>query len=147
MAKHEQQIGALCFRQTGKRELSILLVTSRDTGRWVIPKGWPIKGKKLHRSAAIEALEEAGVEGAVGNKPLGQFVYDKREKNRSTTISVTVYPLHVKKQQPRWPEHRERRRKWFAADVAATKVDEPELSALMEAAAESSRRGEFPFKA
>lgn len=106
-----------------------------------------MKGKKPHRAAAIEALEEAGVEGPVGSKPLGEFSYDKREKARSRKVAVTVYPLRVTKQKARWLEDRERRRKWFSAEVAASKVDEPELSALMEALAESARSGEFSFKA
>ncbi len=106
-----------------------------------------MKGTKPHRAAALEALEEAGVEGAIGSKPLGQFPYDKREKTRSTTIEVTVYPLHVKKQKPRWREDHERRRRWFSAEVAASKVDEPELSELMVALAKRDRCVGFPFKA
>jgi 8-oxo-dGTP pyrophosphatase MutT (NUDIX family) len=69
------QYGALPFRRTP--DLEILLVTSRDTGRWVIPKGWPMKSKSRRAAAAIEALEEAGVEGEVGRQPLGAYIYDK----------------------------------------------------------------------
>jgi ADP-ribose pyrophosphatase YjhB (NUDIX family) len=38
----------------------VLLVTSRETGRWIIPKGGPIKGFKPAKTAAREAYEDAG---------------------------------------------------------------------------------------
>jgi 8-oxo-dGTP pyrophosphatase MutT (NUDIX family) len=53
------------------------LVTTRRTKRWIIPKGWPIKGLKPSKTAAREAFEEAGVSGRVGAKPLGVFTYEK----------------------------------------------------------------------
>jgi 8-oxo-dGTP pyrophosphatase MutT (NUDIX family) len=64
-----------------KFRTEVLLVTSRDTRRWIIPKGWPQKGKAPHRAAAREAFEEAGVVGAVGRRPVGSFAYEKRFKN------------------------------------------------------------------
>ena len=57
-----------------------MLVTSRGTGRWIIPKGWPMKRKAPHAAAAREALEEAGVVGEVQSSPLGSYSYEKRLK-------------------------------------------------------------------
>src|SRR5690349_11794400 len=69
-----QQYGAVCFRYVGNEDqIEILLITSRESHRWVIPKGWPIKKKKPFETAAIEAFEEAGVEGRVRKKPIGRY--------------------------------------------------------------------------
>lgn len=145
MPQRAHQVGALCFRRTGKRTLDILLVTSRDTGRWVIPKGWPENDRGMHRCAAREALEEAGVVGDVGAKPVGQYPYEKREKVGSKLLNVAVYPLQVRRQRRQWPEDGERTRKWFSIGVAADKVDEPELAELMNALAKRVRRGKEPL--
>src|SRR4051794_32208259 len=86
------QIGALPFRVIdGKFE--ILLVTSRETKRWLIPKGWPMKGKKPYKAAAQEAAEEAGVKGRIGDKPIGHYDYWKRRVEHFDLCRVEVYPL------------------------------------------------------
>ena len=82
-----------------------MLVTSRETGRWIIPKGWPKKRKTPYASAAREALEEAGVVGKVGKDPIGSYSYKKRLKNGAVVAcDVQVFPLKVKRQQTSWPE-------------------------------------------
>jgi 8-oxo-dGTP pyrophosphatase MutT (NUDIX family) len=125
------QFGALPWRR-GKG-LEVLLVTSRESRRWVIPKGWPIKGRKPHTWAAREALEEAGVTGRIGKKALGSYGYVKRLKNGAPLeCRVQVFPLRVERQRKRWPEQRERAFRWFAASEAATAVAEPELRRLIE---------------
>src|SRR5205085_5647367 len=86
------QSAALPWRRTGKGDLEVLLITSRETRRWVIPKGWPIKGKSSAKSAAREAFEEAGVTGKVKKSPVGTYAYDKRLKNgRLQRVRVTVF--------------------------------------------------------
>ena len=91
------QVAALPFRiKDGKIE--VLLVTSRETKRWLIPKGWPMKGKKPHKAAAQEAEEEAGVKGEIKNKPLGSYDYWKRRAAHFDLCRVNVYPLEVSKQ-------------------------------------------------
>lgn len=147
MSKITFQVGALCVRRRGKKDLSILLVTSRDTGRWVIPKGWPKKGAELHKSAEREAFEEAGVQGSVGCKPIGEYVYKKRDGTSARQLAVKVFPLLVKKQCNDWPEKKERKRKWFPVSFAAQKVDEPELTALIKGLSSGLKRGELPIKA
>ena len=82
----------------------MLLVTSRETKRWLIPKGWPIKGKKPHKAAAQEAEEEAGVKGEIKNKPLGYYDYWKRRAEHFDLCRVKVYPLEVSKQLKTWRE-------------------------------------------
>jgi 8-oxo-dGTP pyrophosphatase MutT (NUDIX family) len=112
--------------------VQVLLVTSRDTGRWVIPKGWPCDHLGPDASAAREAWEEAGVEGQIDPRCLGVFTYDKIMRPKpSVPCVVGVYGLRVQKLQRRFPERSERRRKWFTLDKAARKVAEPELRALM----------------
>jgi 8-oxo-dGTP pyrophosphatase MutT (NUDIX family) len=109
-----------------------MLVTSRETRRWIIPKGWPKKGKSPHHSAAREAFEEAGVVGAVARRPVGSFSYGKRLKNGGAIVcEVRVFPLEVRRQNKQWPEKQERVVKWLSAPQAAEKVKEPKLSAII----------------
>jgi len=114
--------------------LEILLITSRETGRWVLPKGWPMKGKAAHAAAAREALEEAGVRGKVGKSAVGRYTYGKRLSNGAVlTCTVEVYPLAVERQMSRWREQGQRTLSWFSPQDAANLVDEAELASLIEA--------------
>src|SRR4051812_35680001 len=96
------QVGALCVRRQDDGSCQVLLVTSRDTGRWIIPKGWKAKRLKDHEAAAREAKEEAGVRGKVKSKPIGTYTYDKAESTRS--LRVAVYLMLVRREKNRWPE-------------------------------------------
>ncbi len=131
MTKSRIQVGALCLKIADKSRLHVLLVTSRDTGRWVIPKGWPENGDSLSGAALREAFEEAGVRGTVGASPIGKYSYPKREKNSERELDVSVYLLFVNELAPNWPEEDQRERRWFDLESAAKEVDEPELSAIM----------------
>ncbi|MEH6774219.1 MAG: NUDIX hydrolase [Cereibacter changlensis] len=129
------QYAALCWRLDAGR-VQVLLITSRDTGRWVIPKGWQVEGLSPAQSAAREAFEEAGVRGAVSDASLGHYHYDKalcRRPGREDHVAcvVTVYPLQVADLASRFPERGQRKRKWFAPEKAARRVAEPELRALL----------------
>jgi len=125
------QYAALPWRQAGRR-LEILLITSRETRRWVIPKGWPIKGKSSAKSAAREAFEEAGVRGKLKKKPVGAYAYDKRLKNgRLQRVRVTVFALEVQEEADVFPEAAQREKQWSAPEDAARAVDEPELMVLL----------------
>jgi 8-oxo-dGTP pyrophosphatase MutT (NUDIX family) len=109
-----------------------MLVTSRETQRWIIPKGWPQKGKAPHHSAAREAFEEAGVVGAVGRRSVGSFPYEKRLKNGGVVVcEVHVFPLKVTRQSKQWPEKGQRDVKWLSAKEAAKTVQEPMLSEII----------------
>ena len=129
------QYAALCWRMNRGR-VEVLLITSRDTGRWVLPKGWPMAGLDPAAAAAREAWEEAGVTGDVTPEPLGLYTYAKVMKDaEDLPCAVTVFPLRVALLAARFPERKERRRKWFSAAKAARKVAEPELCALLESLA------------
>ena len=125
------QCGALCWRMRGSKP-EILLITSRDTGRWVIPKGWPMEGKSLAEAAAQEAWEEAGVEGGSDLLPVGAFAYRKGlPGDRSVPCVVEVFALRVDRLASKFPEKGQRQRKWFAPEKAAKNVAEPELRRLI----------------
>ena len=126
-----QQIAALPYRIGNEGALEVLLVTSRETGRWIIPKGWPMKNKKPHKAAAQEAVEEAGVKGTVASTPVGRYRYWKRRTRDFVLCEVNVYPLEVSKQLKTWPERGQRDVRWFTPDEAALHIDEPELAALV----------------
>jgi 8-oxo-dGTP pyrophosphatase MutT (NUDIX family) len=125
-----RQIAALCWRLR-KGVMQVLLISSRDTGRWVIPKGWPIDGMNPAAAAAREAWEEAGAEGRVAEVELGAFGYDKQLKTASIPCSVSVFALQVRRLAHRFPEHKQRLRRWVAPEEAAKLVQEPGLQALL----------------
>jgi len=121
-----RQYAALPFRQG--EVLEVLLVSSRETRRWILPKGWPMKGRKPHAAAAREALEEAGIVGKVSKESIGVYHYMKRMKNGANTLcSVTVFPLRVERQRKTWPEQHQRTTRWFGLEEAANLVSEKEL--------------------
>lgn len=128
----QKQVGALPYRKNGK-VLEVLFVTSRETKRWVIPKGWPMRGKKDWNAAAQEAFEEAGVEGNMGRKSIGTYRYVKRRKAGDVECDVTVFLLEVMHRFSEWPESSERRRKWFPIAEAVKRVDEEGLQAIIQA--------------
>ncbi len=126
------QVGALCWRRGPGGVPKILLITSRDTGRWVIPKGWPMRKRTDAEAAAREAYEEAGVKGAIVERGLGLFSYEKGlGQGRRMTCVVRVFALEVREMLRTYPETGQRRMKWFSRDKAARRVAEPELAALI----------------
>lgn len=132
MADLGEQIAALPVRRDDKDQVKVLMVTSRDTGRWVMPKGWTIDGKKPWAAAEIEALEEAGAKGRMSKKMLGTYRYPKVLDDGSVLpCLVEVYPMFVEKLLRDWKERGQRRRKWFSPRAAAKRVDEPELAELL----------------
>lgn len=126
-----QQYAALCYRIKKKNGLEVLLLTSRDTGRWVIPKGWPMTNKKSHAVAEREAFEEAGVKGKVEREPLGSYGYHKGlAQGLKVFCRVQVHVLKVESMLDDFPEKGSRRLEWVSCTEAASRVNEPELKAL-----------------
>jgi 8-oxo-dGTP pyrophosphatase MutT (NUDIX family) len=125
------QVAALPLRVGDDGVMRVLLLTSRETRRWVIPKGWPMKGHKPHQAAAQEAREEAGVIGQAAKKPIGTYTYFKRREAHFDVCRVDVYVLAVKKQLKTWREKDQREARWFTLDEAADLVQEPGLVALL----------------
>jgi 8-oxo-dGTP pyrophosphatase MutT (NUDIX family) len=125
------QYGALPWRMTDGT-MEVMLVTSRGTGRWIIPKGWPHEGFSSAHSAAQEAYEEAGITGSVTGSPIGSYRYDKiRDEGEAVECAVHVHALEVAVQLEDWPEKQQRETAWFSRQEAAARVQEPELSELI----------------
>src|SRR4051812_20297500 len=124
-----RQYGALALRVGARDQLEVLLLTSRGTGRWVIPKGWPMRNRTPAGTARREAFEEAGVKGELwSKKPIGSFRYMKRDESYNDEILVRVFVLGVEQQKKKWPEKDQRRVRWFSLRQAATLVKERELA-------------------
>ncbi len=131
--KRYHQFGALPFKWDRDGSLKVMIVTTRRRKRWMIPKGWPIRGLKPSAAAAREALEEAGLVGQIAKRPLGSFTYEKRlDPDSSVVCTVKVFAFKVRQQRKTWPEKKERQARWFSVAEAAGAVDEPELTALIE---------------
>jgi len=131
-----RQVAALPIRVAKSGEIYVLLVTSRETKRWVIPKGWPSKKLSDWKAAAREARQEAGVTGKIERRPIGTYSYRKMLPEGSRMIDVAVYPLWVKKELNRWSEQRQRTRIWASFDEASKMVRELGLQRLFLSLAE-----------
>ena len=113
--------------------VEVLLITTLRSRRWIIPKGWPIAGQSAEASAAREALEEAGVSGEIGKKPIGSFRYFKQLKSGETVpCRVDVFPLKVSQQRKRWAEKDSRDMRWCTIEQALAQVAEAGLRQLIE---------------
>jgi len=138
---HSTQFAALPWRLSGGGMRQVMLVTSRETRRWVIPKGWPMKGHKPAEVASQEAYEEAGLIGhVVSKRPVGNFHYEKRRAKGSVLCQVWVFLFRVERQLDDWPEKTERETQWFDAEQAANLVEEGGLAEIIDRFAGSHAR-------
>ncbi len=126
-----RQVGALPVRRGPDGTLRVLLVTTLQTQRWIIPKGWPWPDQQDFASAAAEAREEAGVLGEALEGSIGSYTYEKRRPSGPLPVRVWVYLLEVREELETWPECALRRRAWFTLGDAAEAVREPELRELL----------------
>lgn len=125
------QVAALPWQRTTSG-IEVMLITSRDTGRWVLPKGWPEASERLCETAAREASEEAGLSGSVDTREAGRYFYRKElATGEQVACEVLVYPLEVRKVAEKWKERRQRTRKWMSPGEAARMVNEPDLCRLI----------------
>jgi len=132
--KGEEQYAALPWRRWPDGTIKVLIITSRETRRWVIPKGWPMKNRAPAEAAAQEAFEEAGVIGLPDPTPVGQYAYGKRLRDGAVQdVIVQVFALEVLVEQLAFPEQAQREKLWTTPADAAERVDEPELKAILEA--------------
>jgi 8-oxo-dGTP pyrophosphatase MutT (NUDIX family) len=126
------QFAALPYRRRSDATIEIVLITSRDTGRWLIPKGWPEPGLRPAEAAAREAYEEGGLVGQIGDRSIGSYQYEKRLGDGSTIHCVVeVFALEVEQQMKSWPEQDARSTRWFTLQEAAEAVQEPGLRAII----------------
>jgi 8-oxo-dGTP pyrophosphatase MutT (NUDIX family) len=124
-----------------------MLITSRETGRWIIPKGWPQNGRKAHAASAREAREEAGVLGKIGRKPIGTFRYQKRlSPETAVSCKVRVFAIEVDELLGEWPEKSDRKRCWLPPAEAARQVGDSGLRKLLLDLPRLVRRGGPPLK-
>jgi 8-oxo-dGTP pyrophosphatase MutT (NUDIX family) len=127
-----RQVAALPWRIGASGDREILMITSRETRRWVIPKGGRMVGKTDPQAAAVEAMEEAGVQGEIAQTAVGVFRYAKRLRSGDSKMCVVaVFPLKVLIQLGAWPEAAERERRWMSLEEAASLVMEPDLAELI----------------
>ena len=129
--KLQKQVAALPVMYDAAGMLRVLLITSRETKRLIIPKGWPMKGHKDHRAAAIEAREEAGLIGRVRSKSIGSYAFWKRRADRFDYCRAKVFILEVTSQLIDWKEKGERRGVWLLVDDAAELIDDPGLATII----------------
>jgi 8-oxo-dGTP pyrophosphatase MutT (NUDIX family) len=132
----QKQVAALPIMHDQNGTVHVMLITSRETKRAIIPKGWPMKGRKDHEAAATEAREEAGLIGRIHQKPIGSYIYWKKCPDRLLQCGVKVFILDVSAQLIDWPEKSQRRWVWLSAAEAADLVEEPSLATII--------RGLFP---
>jgi 8-oxo-dGTP pyrophosphatase MutT (NUDIX family) len=132
-ASIRRQCGAVPFTIDGAGRVRVALLTSRETRRWVIPKGWPMARRSAMEAARREVREEAGLTGTIINaKPVGHYLYKKRlAPGKLVTCRVAVFLLRVCREFDMWPEREQRVRAWFSPEVAATLVAEKRLAAIL----------------
>jgi 8-oxo-dGTP pyrophosphatase MutT (NUDIX family) len=134
------QVAALPWRKTVDG-VEVMLITSRDTGRWVLPKGWPEGVEEMCDAAAREAGEEAGLSGAVSRQVAGRYFYAKAlASGEEVACEVLVYPLEVDQVAEKWKERRQRKRKWVSPGQAVRMINEPDLCTLISAFCANPRK-------
>jgi len=126
-----RQVAAVPFRVTPEGEIEVMLITSRTTQRFIVPKGWRMKRKSAREAAGIEAKEEAGVAGRTLKGPIGQYRYWKRLAKNFIPVDVTVYLLSVEDEMEDWGEADARHRAWLSPADAAMLIDEPGLASMV----------------
>ena len=139
----KKQFAALPFR-LDKSELRVMLITTRRKRRWSVPKGSPMRNKKPHLTAAIEAYEEAGLVGVIATRAVGSFKHRKRKGDRKRTMSVDVFPMRVHGRERWWPEKGERDAIWVSPKTAARLVHKPQLRRLIARFATQTERNASP---
>lgn len=127
-----QQFGALPWRRR-KGDVEILLITTRRTGRWILPRGWAEKAKTPAQTAAQEAFEEAGVIGDIDPRPVGEYCYVKTLRDGSQSdCRVTLFSLEVRGTLVNWPEQDERKRRWHGLAQACQAATDRQLARLLQ---------------
>ncbi|HEX6377322.1 MAG TPA: NUDIX hydrolase [Allosphingosinicella sp.] len=126
------QYGVVPVRRVADGGVEVLLITSRDTRRWVVPRGNPIAGASAAQSAAQEAFEEAGILGSVTERPIGSYRYEKRRRSGvALAAEVHLFRMTVEEERDDWPEKGQRERRWFAPSEAAAAVAEDDLAEVI----------------
>ncbi len=122
------------YRLSPAGDIEVLIVTSRGTAQWIIPKGWPMEGLSDPEAAAREAYEEAGLMGEIDHEIFGTFTYEKQAKGMDSlsTFVVDVYPMRVERQLAFWPEATQRTLVWVSGDHGKSMIRNESLARLIE---------------
>jgi len=132
--EHGRQVAALCWRIAAGGVVEVLLITSLNSKRWIMPKGWSEDGHSEAQSAAREAFEEAGVMGAISDMPIGTYHYLKEKKDGTgVPVRVEIYSLKVTGQAEHWAEKGRRQIAWLPIEQAAVRISEPGLRGILRA--------------
>ena len=123
-----RQVGALPYALVDGR-LSVLLITSRRSGRWIFPKGAIEPDMSASESAALEALEEAGVVGEIEDTPIGSYRTGS-DNDGSALVDVDIYPMLVRDQLDEWKERGQRLRHWAVVSEAQRLLADPALGRI-----------------
>lgn len=131
--EQRRQFAAVCYRRSASADdYEVLVVTGRNSGRWVVPRGWPMEGKAPHEVAEREAFEEAGIKGKADKQPIGLYTYAKQiGDGRVAPCMVEVYAVKVEKIVKKYKEQGQRQRRWVSFAEAQNLVEEPELRGLL----------------
>lgn len=140
--KQIHQIAALPYRRDATGAMEFMVVTSRSTRRFILPRGWPVKGMSDAKAAAMEAKQEAGVTGRVSKRPIGRYRYWKRLSDSFVPITVAVFPLEVVAEMQEFRERSQRMRGWLSPEEAELLIDDPELKSIIRDAEQLLRREE-----
>lgn len=124
----QRQSGALPYSVVDGRVV-FLLITSRRNGRWIFPKGDIEPGMTPWESAAIEALEEAGVTGEMAQQPVGSY-RASASADGSSLVDVDLYPMRVETQLETWKEMHQRLRHWAVLSEARRLLNDRALSSV-----------------
>ena len=126
------QVAALPVRLHAEGFVEVMLITSRESNRWIIPKDWSSPEFDPHEIAARTASEEAGLIGTAGVGPIGHFTYDNRLSNGVVLpCRVAVHLFRVAGQLDRWPERGKREIAWLTSREAARRVCNMQLQRLI----------------
>jgi 8-oxo-dGTP pyrophosphatase MutT (NUDIX family) len=129
--KSKKQVAALPVARAEDGSLRVLVITSRETRRFIVPKGWPMKGVKDHRAAEIEAREEAGLIGRAHKKPIGSYLAWKVQTGGAQLVKLKVFLLEVERELNDWKERGQRGMAWLRIEEAAHVVSEAGLSQII----------------
>ena len=121
-----QQAGAIPWRW-GSSGIEVLLITSSQGSRWIVPKGWIEEGCTSKETARQETYEEAGVEGILSVAPIGSLDFKRGDR----VLRVELFTLEVTDVYAHWPEDYRRQRVWLDPREAALTASEPGLARLI----------------
>ena len=105
------RVGVISFNIRDEA-ISLLFVTSKTRGRWILPKGTQSFDETHEQTWRREAFEEAGVNGHVIQDYPFTIPVTKKTEGGMRQVPVTYYPLFVTEQSEEWPEMNNRQRHW-----------------------------------